>query len=220
MRRTIARMPLALAATAALALGAVGCSSSDGEQANASTSRNPADNTPVASLTNLSGTDTAVAVEPKTLAALTSLGVAPAPTGSGKLTMTYGPTLSFPITGGNVKVYDKAKVSPYVTGEVMHQGSGLSFTKGSTKLEVSDFVVDPGSSMLTATVGGQPGFPLFFLDGTDLTIGKDSAGNSKLDGTRVVLTSEAADALNSTFKVTAFQKDMLIGIAHITANSS
>ncbi len=219
MIRIHTRLPLALAATAALALGAAGCGGSSDEKPNAqSQSRNPADNTPVASFASLSGVDTAVAVEPKTLAALTSLGVAPAPTGTGKLTMTYGPTLSFPITSGTVKVYDKAKVTPYVTGEVMHRGSGLSFTKGSTKLEVSDFVVDPGSSMLTATVAGQPGFPLFVLDGTDLAITKDAAGNSKLDGTKVELTSEAADALNKTFKVNAFQPRMMIGIAHITAH--
>jgi hypothetical protein len=219
MKRITTRVPLAIAATAALALGAAGCGGSSYEKPAAQTqSRNPADNTPVASLTGLSGVDTAVAVEPSTLAALTSLGVAPAPTGTGKLTMTYGPTLSFPITGGNVKVYDQAKVSPYVTGEVMHQGSGLSFTKGATKLEVSDFLVDPGASMLTATVAGQPGFPLFFLDGSGLKITKDSAGNSKLDGTKVELTAEAADALNKTFKVTAFKSRMMIGIAHITAH--
>lgn len=219
MNRITTRLPLAIAATAALALGAAGCGGSTGSKPAAQTqSRNPADNTPIASFASLSGVDTAVAVEPKVLAALTTLGVAPAPTGAGKLTMTYGPTLAFPITGGSVKVYDKAKVSPYVTGEIMHQGSGLSFTKGATKLEVSDFVVDPGASMLTATVGGKPGFPLFFLDGSGLKISKDSAGNSKLDGTKVELTSDAAAALNSTFKVTAFQPRMLIGIAHITAH--
>ena len=152
------------------------------------------------------------------LAALTSLGVAPAPTGTGKLTMTYGPTLGFPITGGSVKVYAKTKVSPYVTGSVQHNGSGLMFSKGSTKLIVSDFVVDPGASMLTATVAGTRGFPLFFLDGSALAISRDSAGNAKLDGTKVELTAEAAGALNKTFNVTAFTPRMLIGIAHITAH--
>ena len=157
-------------------------------------------------------------MDPGTLAALTSLGVKPAPTGTGSLVMTYGPTLAFPITGGDVKVYDKTKVSPYVTGAVNHSGSGLSFTKGATTLAVSDFVVDPGASMLTATVGGKAGFPLFVLDGSELAISKDSAGHAKLDGTKVELTEQAATALNETFKVTAFQPRMLIGIAHITAS--
>lgn len=219
MTRISTRLPLAIAATAALALGAAGCGGSSNDSPAAQTqSRDPADNTPQVTLASLSGTDTAVAVDAKALAALTSLGVAPAPTGGAKLTMTYGPTLAFPITGGSVKVYDKAKVSPYVTGSVEHNGSGLMFSKGATKLVVSDFVVDPGASMLTATVAGKPGFPLFFLDGSDLKISKDSAGNAKLDGSKVELTSEAAGALNQTFKVTAFQPRMLIGIAHITAH--
>ncbi|MGI8682169.1 MAG: hypothetical protein ACR2JO_08600 [Mycobacteriales bacterium] len=219
MTRISTRLPLAIAATAALALGAAGCGGSSNDKPAAQTqSRNPADNTPQVTLASLSGMDTAVAVDKGALAALTALGVAPSPTGTGKLTMTYGPTLDFPITGGSVKVYDKAKVSPYVTGSVEHNGSGLMFSKGATKLVVSDFVVDPGASMLTATVAGAPGFPLFLLDGSNLAISKDSAGNAKLDGTMVELTPEAAAALNKTFKVTAFQPRMLIGIAHITAH--
>ncbi len=219
MTRISTRLPLAIAATAALALGAAGCGSSSNDKPAAQTqSRNPADNTPQVTLASLSGMDTAVAVDKGALAALTALGVAPSPTGTGKLTMTYGPTLDFPITGGSVKVYDKAKVSPYVTGSVEHNGSGLMFSKGSTKLVVSDFVVDPGASMLTATVAGTPGFPLFFLDGSGLAISKDSAGNAKLDGTKVELTAEAAGALNKTFNVTAFLPRMPIGIAHITAH--
>lgn len=206
LRLSRATTPLAALAVAGLALGTAACSS-----------KTSTANKPIASLSSLSGVDTEVAVAPATLAALTSLGVKPAPTGSAKLVMTYGPTLAFPITGGSVKVYDKTKVSPYVTGKIDHNGSGLSFSKGATTLAVSDFVVDPGTSMLTATVAGKPGFPLFFLDGSQLAINKDGAGDFKLDGTKVELTSQAAAALNSTLKVTAFQPRMLIGIAHITA---
>ena len=35
-----------------------------------------------------------------------------------------------PITGGNVTVYPKGSISPYVVGKINHEGSGLSFTGG------------------------------------------------------------------------------------------
>jgi hypothetical protein len=209
-----------------LVFGAVACggdstgSSNSGgsagsSQAAPSTSASP---TPQAEIAQLKGTDTAVAVDPTVLAALTKLGVKPTPTGNGKLTMQYGPTLDFPITGGNVKIFDKTQVTPYVQGIIHHDGSGLQFSGNGKTLTVQNFDVDPGTSMLTAEVKemGNARVPLFFLDGSNLQITKTSTG-AKLDGTKVELTETAAGALNKTFGVQAFKANMLIGIAHITA---
>ncbi|CAJ62273.1 MULTISPECIES: hypothetical protein [Frankia] len=175
---------------------------------------------PQAAIAALTGSDTAVAVDPAVLTALKSLGVAVAPTGTGKLTQQYGPTLDFPITGGAVKIFDRTQVTPYVQGHIEHQGSGLRFSAGTKTLTVQNFTVDPGTSMLNAEVVemGNAKVPLFHLDGTNLKISKDSAGRAKLDGTQVQLTDTAAGALNKTFGVTAFTDRMPIGIAHITAD--
>jgi hypothetical protein len=209
-----------------LAFGAVACggsttgSSSSGGSSAAPSAASSANTAPQAEIASLKGTDTAVAVDPAVLAALTKLGVSPSPTGNGKLTMQYGPTLDFPITGGNVKIFDKTAVTPYVQGIIHHDGSGLKFSGAGKTLTVQNFDVDPGASMLTAEVKemGNARVPLFFLDGSNLAITKDSQGRAKLDGTKVELTETAAGALNKTFGVTAFKPMMQIGVAHITAN--
>jgi hypothetical protein len=219
----LARLATAGLITGGLVFGAAACggdstgsSSSGGSAAPSAAAPAP---TPMAEIAQLKGVDTAVAVEPSVLAALKSLGVTPTPTGNGKLTMQYGPTLDFPITGGNVKIFDKTQVTPYVQGSIEHNGSGLNFSGAGKSLTVQNFVVDPGTSMLTAEVKemGNAKVPLFILDGSQLQITKDSEGHAKLDGTKVELTPEAAQALNSTFGVQAFKPMMLIGIAHITA---
>ena len=195
-------------------------SSSGGSSAAPSAAAPMAAPAPQAEIAQLKGTDTAVAVEPSVLAALKSLGVTPTPTGNAKLTMQYGPTLDFPITGGNVKIFDKTQVTPYVQGTINHDGSGLNFAGAGKSLTVQNFVVDPGTSVLTAEVKemNNAKVPLFNLDGTDLAISMDPQGKAKLDGTKVLLTPEAATALNTTFGVQAFMPQMQIGVAHITAN--
>src|SRR5690349_10610170 len=178
-----------------LVLGAAACggnttgSSNSGgsagsSQAGATPSAMP---TPQAEIAQLKGVDTAVAVDPAVLQAITGLGVKVTPTGTGKLTMQYGPTLDFPITGGNVKIYDKTQVTPYVQGTINHDGSGINFAGAGKSLTVQNFVIDPGTSMLTAEVKemNNAKVPLFALDGTDLKISKDSQGQAKLDGTKV-----------------------------------
>jgi hypothetical protein len=208
-----------------LVLGAAACGGSTTGSPQSGSSSAPssapsASPSPQAEIAQLKGVDTAVAVDPAVLQALTQLGVKPTPTGTGKLTMQYGPTLDFPITGGNVKIYDKTQVTPYVQGIVHHDGSGLQFSAKGKTLTVQNFDIDPGTSMLTAEVKemGNARVPLFILDGSKLQISKDAQGRAKLDGTKVELTETAAGALNKTFGVTAFKANMLIGIAHITAD--
>jgi hypothetical protein len=206
-----------------VALAAAGCSTST-PSTGAATSRlsSSADArssapTPALELDSLDGGDTAVQLDANTLAALTSLTVTVTPTGKAKATTTYQPaTFDFPITGGNVKVFTKGEVDPYVQGIIHHDGSGLMFAAGGKTLTVENFDADPGTSMLMASVKGSTGkIPLFFLDGSGLQITKDAAGHAKLDGTKVELTAQAAAALNKTFSVTAFQPRLLVGSAHI-----
>ena len=86
-----------------------------------------------------------------------------------------------------------------------HDGSGLSLTGGGKKVELTDFEVDPGKSVLTGkvTVDGKvaaESAPLFFLDGRTLKpLETGDNGTAILEGTTVKLKQEAADLLNQTF---------------------
>lgn len=66
---------------------------------------------------------TAVALDTGVTGALTTLGLTPGVVGSA--TLADG-SVSFPITGGNVKHWEPGTVDPSVQGEIMHDGSGLS----------------------------------------------------------------------------------------------
>ena len=133
---------------------------------------------------------------------------------------------SFPITGGNVTYYTPGTESPYVQGEVDHDGSGLSLTGGGKTVELTDFVVDPGKSVLTGkvTVDGEvaaESAPLFFLDGRTLKpLQTGDDGTAILEGTTVKLKQEAADLLNQTFGVDALTGGFVIGVAKITVNTA
>ena len=200
---------------AALAVSVAACGSSS------TTGSSSSDKKPILTVPALTGVQTSVTLDPAFLPTLASLKVTPAPTGKATLTKPGGAaTLNFPITGGNVTIYNKGAVTPYVQGIVHHAGSGVSFTAGGKTLTVENFDVNPGTSILNAQVKemNDATIPLFKLDGTDLVVTAPSAadGNlAKLDGTKVELTAEAAAAINKYFGVTAFKEGILIGIAHI-----
>ena len=114
----------------------------------------------VTAIPRLDGVSTSVIADSGTLAALESLGVSVAPNGSGTFDASSG-TLGFPITGGFAAIHQDHSFKPgYVVGSIIHQGSGLTFSKGSKSIELDNFVVDPGNSILTGTVGGKVGVPL------------------------------------------------------------
>jgi len=170
-------------------------------------------------ISRLSGKSTSVTLDAGTAKALGSLGVAVAPTGSGTFDAKTS-TVSFPITGGFAAIHSDRGYKPgYIAGVVIHQGSGLKFSKGNTSIEVSDFVVDPGSSTLSATAGGKSGIPLLALDGTNVKISKDGA-DVVLDGTVAKLTGPGAAALNTTFGVTAFTEGLPLGTVQLVASGS
>jgi hypothetical protein len=210
---------VALGSALALSLSACGGSSSG------TTADKPkAAASPVAALTNLTGEKTEVVVDPGFLAGLTSLKLTPGVVGTATLT---GGTLAFPITGGTATYYTPGTRTPYVESSIKHDGSGISLTDGKTKVELTNFVVDAGKSMLTGDVAANgksvvKGAPLFFLDGRTLQplqVDK-AAGTGVLYGTTVSLTKAAADLLNKTYGTTALTEFFKVGVARITLKLS
>ena len=213
-----------IALSAALGLGA--CSSDDSASAapasSSSSSSQASRPEPIASLPAIpAGGSTAVALDANFVSALGTLGLTPGTIGGA--TLTDG-SISFPITGGTVTVFDKSSgYRPYVQGTLLHQNSGLSLTAGGTTVELTNFTVDPGTPARLfgdVAVNGQQAAasaPLFDLDGTTLNpIAMDSNGNAVLQGTTVKLSPEAAGLLNQTFGTDALKGGLVIGIATIT----
>jgi hypothetical protein len=212
----------ALIATAALATGVAACGSSSSDKSSSSSSSSSTPK-PVAKIDQLSGRSTAVTLDSGFVKALGTLKLTPAPTGTG--TISKAGVAKFPITGGNVTYYKPGSVKPYVQGTIDHDGSGLSLTGGGKTVKLTNFVVDPGASVLTGkvTVDGKvaaPSAPLFFLDGRTLKpLQANSNGTAVLAGTTVKLKQEAADLLNQTFGVKALKAGLVIGVAKITDNT-
>ena len=170
-------------------------------------------------VSRLTGVSTSVALNAATAKALTSLGVAVAPNGTGTFDAPTS-TVSFPITGGFAAIHSDTSYQPgYITGVVLHQGSGLTFSKGPVSVALTDFVVDPGNSVLTGTVGGTVGVPLLTLDGTHVKVSMQGA-DVVLDGTVAQLTATAAGALNQAFGTTAFTAGLPLGTVHLVASGS
>jgi hypothetical protein len=212
-----------LLAAAALSFGVAACGSDD-ESSSAPTRPDP-----VAQVDQLSGRATAVTLDGGFVEALQSLKLIPGPLGAASISKAG--VASFPITGGNVTYYEPGSVSPYVQGEIDHDGAGLSLEGGGKRVELTDFVVDPGASVLTGkvTVDGPQAAPqvaaesapLFFLDGRTLNpLEVNDNGTAVLEGTTVKLKAEAAELLNQTFGVEALEEGLLIGVAKITINTS
>lgn len=214
------RIPATIAATAALAFGAAACGddeakpgSSGGKQESAQSAPEP-----VAAIDALTGQSTSVKLDAGFVEALESLEVTPGVLGDAKLATG---TVTFPITGGEAKYFKPGTVSPFVQGEILHDGSGLSLTAGSKTVELEDFNVDPGKSVLTGKVSvdgkvAAKTAPLFFLDGRTLQpLRTTSDGRAVLEGTTVKLKAEAADLLNQTFGIQDLQEGLVIGTAKL-----
>lgn len=219
--RTMSKITIGLVSASLLVGGLAGCSTAAAPAP--SSPSVAADPQPIASIPALSGIDTAVALDKGFVDALTSLGLTPGVTGTA--TLVDG-SLHFPITGGNVDYYDPAaKYRPYVQGEIDHNGSGITLTAGDTVVGLSDFKIDPGTSRLTGTVTANGDLVakdvfIFNLDGSTLKpLTTDSDGNAVLQGTRVLISSDAAALLNKTFNTDAVTDTLLVGIATITAHA-
>ena len=219
---------LALAATLSLGLSACG-GGNESTTGSGSGDKKSVSKEPVADIPMLSGKQTAVTLDAGFVEGITSLGLTPGVTGGATFDAMAG-KVAFPITGGNVKYFDpKSGVEPYVQGKIEHNQSGLTLTAKGTAVELSNFVVDPGASMLMGKVlvNGKPfpesgeEVPLFFLDGSTLNpLAMGTEPNTAiLEGTTVSLTKTAADALNMVFKTDALAEFFKVGIAEITVNT-
>jgi hypothetical protein len=209
----------ALATVAVLAFGAAACGDDD-EPARAAAGSVPE---PVAQIDALSGRQTEVKLNGGFVEALGTLKLTPAPVGKGEITKQG--VARFPITGGTVTYYKPGTVAPFVQGEIDHDGSGLSLTGGGKTVELTDFVVDPGASLLTGKVSvdgtvAADSAPLFFLDGRTLEPLKTEGSTAVLEGTTVKLKDEAAKLLNDTFGTDALAGGLVIGVAKITVNTA
>ena len=218
-------------AVSVLAAGLLGgslaaCSSSGSDTGStASSSSSSVSTEPIAKVDSLTGTSTSVKLDSGFTSALMSLGLTPGTVGTATLDASTG-TVTFPITGGNVTVYNKGAVTPYVQGSIEHMGSGLSLTAGSTKVELTNFVIDPGdNSKLTGDVSvngksAATGATLFDLGGGTLQpITVDANGVATLTGTKVFLSDDAASLLGSTFKTDAVKGGLLVGVATLLVNT-
>ena len=217
---------LALAAGLTLSLAACGNDDSGSDTANSDSAAQEVSKEPVADIDMLTGKQTAVTLDAGFVEGITGLGLMPGVIGGATFDGMAG-KVAFPITGGNVTYYDPAsEVTPFVQGRIEHFQSGLTLTKGDTQVALTDFVVDPGTSMLLGkvAVNGKPfpapdtEVPLFFLDGSTLNPLQvnEAQGTAVLEGTTVKLTKTAADALNMVFMTDALTEFFTVGIAEIT----
>ena len=177
---------------------------------------------PIASLVNLdAGKDTQVALDQGFLDALDSLGLTPNVLGDAKL---ENGSLIFPITGGNVTLFEPGSVPSYVVGQVQHENSGFSLTAGDTTVEIRNLNVDPGVSRVygDVVVNGEVAATsayIFRLDGSTLMPVQMDGSDVILEGTQVYVSNVAADLLNQTFGTDAVTDQLLVGIAKITVNT-
>ena len=211
---------VALAATATLTLAA--CGSTSDSSSSSSSSTKASKPKPVASIHSLTGNNTQVTLDQGFVDALTSLKLTPGTIGTAKLA---NGALIFPITGGNVTVYKPGTVSPYVIGQIQHEGSGLSLTAGGTKVSITNLNVDPGVSRVygDVSVNGKLAAPnayVFQLDGRTLKPLQSGSGTATLEGTKVEISPVAAPLLDQVFKTDAVKAGLLVGIAKITVSTT
>ena len=227
--RSFTKTALGLTTAGLLVAGLAACSTDEGtastpssSSSSSSSSSAEATPTPVASIPALTGVDTAVLLDADFAAALTSLGLTPGTVGTA--TLEEG-SLHFPITGGNVDYYDPAEdYRPYVQGNIEHEGSGFSLTAGDTVVELTNFIIDPGTSELfgDVTANGESAatqVKLFDLYGGTLKPLQMDGDNAILTGTTVHISADAAGLLNTTFNTDAIADQLLVGIATITVNT-
>lgn len=218
------RFIVGLATAATLALPLAACSSSSESDSGADTKKAQIAK-PVARLNDLSGKEgqsTAILLDKGFTDALTSLKLAPGVVGDAAL---ESGSLIFPITGGNVTYFKPGTAKPYVIGQVQHEESGLSLTAGDTKVELTNFNVDPGISRVygDVAVNGKKVVNsafLFQLRGATLKPLQAEGDTAILEGTKVFISPVAAGLLNDTFKTDAVTEDLLVGVAKITVSTA
>lgn len=193
-----------------------------GPSATASASPSASAPEPVVVVESLSGKTTAIKLAPGFVKALTTRDVKPGTFGSAKL---VGASLIFPVTGGNLRVFEPGAVSPYVIGQIQHEGSGLLLSNSGVTVRLSNFNVDPSVSRIYGDVAVQGEIVatsafLFQLDGRTLEPLATEDDVAVLAGTEVKLSRDAAKVLNKSFDTEDVKRGLTIGFAKITIKTS
>lgn len=146
---------------------------------------------------------TTLKLDAGTADALTSLGITVAPIDGAKASSKG---ITFPITGGRVN-------SKTLAGNIKHRG-GLSFTKGSTVVELTKYTINiKKNSDLVASLGADR-VAILNLDLSKLK-NKSRGKSINLSGVKGSLTAGAAAALNGAFETTAFTEGLVLGTATV-----
>ena len=118
--------------------------------------------------------------------------------------------IQFPITGGSVD-------SDTLAGTITHSG-GLLLSAGRETLEITDFVADTESGVLSATAGAAE-LPILTLD---LSRVKKSTRDGAVvaSGIATTLTDYAAAAMNSILGVEFFEEGLPLGELTVTATAA
>ena len=130
---------------------------------------------------------TTLALDPGAVAALTGLGVAPAPIAPA--TALPSGELAFPITN--------APFAALLSGTIRHSG-GISLTAGTTTVKLENFSIDPIRRQLTAQVNGGARVPILDLSFARTRIGL-SGRTLNVGPVAGTLTTVAAGALDGAF---------------------
>ncbi len=214
------RAALALAVTAALTFAACGGGGdNDTESGQSKTTEASREAGPQAEFLTLKGVSTSVDLDPATAKVLADNKVTVAPIGPATASTAGGKTtVSFPISQGYVAVYPTDQPN-YIRGTFSHTG-GLRFTAGGKSLQLTDFIVNPGDSTLTATVEGASAASVLDLDGTNVKVTQDAQGQTRLDGTIAKLSQTGAEAMNKFFNVSIFKQGIPLGEVHVVATGT
>lgn len=151
---------------------------------------------------------TAVTLDSALASTLTSVGITAAPIGPGGADASG--RLVFPVSGGEL-----AKTT--FAGRVGHVG-GISLTKGATKVELTDFVIDTTKAApeLTALVGGNR-VAILSIGLAPAALGARS-GVATVNGATLTFTPAAAALLNTTFGLgSALTSTTAFGVAAVRA---
>lgn len=209
--RIRASRPLALGLVA-VAIAAAACGSSS------STSSSPSASAPAAPTTTASssagpsgsatphnvtltvtGKDTNLTLAPATVQALTNAAVQVSPVAPASAVSSGG--VNFPITGGTL-------TQASLRGTVNHSG-GLRFTHAGKTVTASNFVLNTGQGVLSATVQGKQ-VPLLAVNLTHL-VRTTSGSQITASGITSTLIPSAAVLLNGQLATTVFTQGLPIG---------
>ena len=190
------RLPMVVAALAAMALLVAACGDDDSETTT--------DGSAGAQTLTLNGEDTVLALDSGTAKVLKQNDVAVAPIDPAS---AGDDGIAFPITGGEVD-------SESLAGTIDHSG-GLTFSAGGTDVALTDFVIDTTVGTLSASTADGADLVVLDVDLAGLQR-SDEGGAIVLTGITTTLSDDAAGALNDAFSVKLFEGGLAIGDVTVT----